>query len=302
MVKSTTNSLRNQAKIFSESLTSLALLLLHCVDLMSIHHSITALSLLLLSQGISYASASIYQLSALMTAVETEQSVASANMASSTVAGSKQQIVGIEGKPIGKAEESQDATQRGISPTAQQKIDFSQGALIATGSDLDFALQGQGVFFEVENADGEKVLTRNGRFQISPGNDQVLQDAHGDTVLGEGGPILIDGTLGPVSAARDGTIYQSGEARGKITVVKVEKLEKLLTTRGGFKLDEGADTSTPDPEDFSVHHGMYEASNSNTVNTMAEMMRLQQHYSMAASQISNISSLEQEAIGNLLSL
>jgi len=60
--------------------------------------------------------------------------------------------------------------------------DLSQGSLTKTGSELDFAIEGEG-FFQVETANGPR-LTRSGSFTVSP--EGVIVTSKGDPVLGEG--------------------------------------------------------------------------------------------------------------------
>ncbi|MBS0412237.1 MAG: flagellar hook-basal body complex protein, partial [Proteobacteria bacterium] len=71
--------------------------------------------------------------------------------------------------------------------------DFKQGALNATGSPLDLAIDGKG-FFTVNTAGGPR-YTRDGRFKLDETGKVVTQD--GNAVQGGGGDIVLDPAKGP---------------------------------------------------------------------------------------------------------
>lgn len=80
---------------------------------------------------------------------------------------------------------------------------FTQGNMLATEIDTDFAIDGEG-FFAVRNADGNTYYTRNGRFLFSVGNDgMTLTNTDGEPVLSTtGAPIVL----------------QSGQQANKVTI------------------------------------------------------------------------------------
>lgn len=73
--------------------------------------------------------------------------------------------------------------------TAYMFVDYSQGILQKTDNTLDVAIQGDG-FFVVETKAGN-AYTRKGNFTIN--KDSQLVTRSGDYVLGEAGPIKING-------------------------------------------------------------------------------------------------------------
>ena len=99
--------------------------------------------------------------------------------------------------------------------------DFSQGSLQQTGRDLDFAIDGEGVFFKVQDGATE-AYTRDGAFTISPEGELVTKA--GLPVLGDGGPIVIDPARGPITVADDGNISQDGVAIGQLGPVSYTHL------------------------------------------------------------------------------
>jgi flagellar basal-body rod protein FlgF len=118
-------------------------------------------------------------------------------------------------------------------------VDVTSGALVATGRDLDFAIQGQG-FIVLENGEGE-VYTRNGNMQI----DSTLRlTINGRAVLGEGGPIVLPeydsvhiGSDGVVSVRRRGETQMAQVDRIKLVDIEAADLAKddqgMLVTKGG---------------------------------------------------------------------
>ena len=69
-------------------------------------------------------------------------------------------------------------------------IDFAQGTLQRSGNPLDVAIEGDG-FFAIQQKDGT-TYTRNGSFAVNKNKELVTKD--GSKVLGESGPISINGT------------------------------------------------------------------------------------------------------------
>jgi flagellar basal-body rod protein FlgG len=88
---------------------------------------------------------------------------------------------------------------------ALQEVDFSQGAVQATGNTFDLAIQGPG-FFKVRTPDGD-FLTRNGAFLRGP--DGSLVTNQGFQVMGQGGAIDIPAGR-TITVAGDGQVYVDG--------------------------------------------------------------------------------------------
>ena len=166
--------------------------------------------------------------------------------------------------------------------------DFRQGAIEATGRDLDIAIAGDG-FIAVEGRDGREGYTRNGGFDV--GGDGILRTRSGLTVLGEGGPITVPENA-KIEIGRDGTISafvagntKNGNTLGRIMLVNppAETLAKGLD--GLFRVD-GNQTADADPN-VRVVRGSIEASNVNVVESMVGMIALARQYEMTLKTISN---------------
>jgi flagellar basal-body rod protein FlgF len=94
---------------------------------------------------------------------------------------------------------------------------LAQGALTATGSQFDFAIEGDG-FFLVQTPDGDR-LTRAGNFSRSAEGELVTSQGH--RVLDVGGaPLFIPPDAGTVDLGRDGSLSASGRLIGQIGVVQ----------------------------------------------------------------------------------
>ncbi|MFH1760140.1 MAG: flagellar basal-body rod protein FlgF [bacterium] len=145
------------------------------------------------------------------------------------------------------------------------KIDFSPGPLVQTGGTLDLAIDGKG-FFTVDTNDGVQ-YTRNGSFTIS--NDGEIVDLNGNRLLGEDGPLFIQGNR--VTISPGGYVDVDGAIMGRVNVVdfqdptKLEKVGACLFRNFGEELPQTV-------ENIKLHQGYLETSNVNTVETMVKMM------------------------------
>lgn len=145
-------------------------------------------------------------------------------------------------------------------------LNFEGGMPVETGSELDFAIEGDG-FFVVLTKEGER-YTRNGKFTID--HEKRLVTAEGDPVLGKGGEITLDGKQ--ISVERDGTISVDNTV---VDVLRVVDFKDRSAVRNAGKnllvnTDEKNEELTPD--NYTVRQGFYEASNVNVVREMIEMI------------------------------
>jgi flagellar basal body rod protein FlgG len=122
----------------------------------------------------------------------------------------------------------------GAPPTPVHSTDLRQGTLRATARPLDVALDGPG-FLVVDTPAGER-LTRGGSLTLDA--DGRLVDAHGDPLLGELGPLVLNGM--DVRVEADGTLQVDGAPAGQLRVVLPEKGARLLKEGSGRFRCEGA--------------------------------------------------------------
>ncbi len=173
--------------------------------------------------------------------------------------------------------------------------DFGQGALKQTGRSLDFAIEAEGVFFQIQNGNGE-LYTRDGAFTINP--EGLLTTQKGLPVLGDGGPIFVDPELGPLSVAMDGTITQDDQPVGRLTVVRFDNLAVLEKTGGGLYRN----TSNLQPvaaNDAQIRQGMLEGSNVNTLAQITNLIEINRAYERVSKMIENTNDLSRRSVERL---
>jgi len=70
----------------------------------------------------------------------------------------------------------------------ESPLDLSTGSIEKTDDPLNVAIQGQG-FFEVETAEGERLYTRSGDFQVDP--QGMVTTPHGHKLMSSAGPVQL---------------------------------------------------------------------------------------------------------------
>lgn len=161
-------------------------------------------------------------------------------------------------------------------------VDFSPGPQIATGRDLDIAIQGQG-WIAVQGLDGREGYTRAGDLSVSA--DGVLTTATGLPVLGDSGPLSIP-AFTKIEIGSDGTISIVPQGQGPETVASVGRIRLVDAANDG--LVRGADgllrlaDGTDAPADASVRviAGALEGSNVDPADGLAQMIMLSRQFEM----------------------
>ena len=177
--------------------------------------------------------------------------------------------------------------------------DFSQGSLEQTGRTLDFAIEGEGVFFRVEDANAQgtgEAYTRDGAFALSP--EGVLVTKAGRPVLGDGGPITIDPAQGPITVAADGTISQGETVVGQLSLARFEDLGVL--SKDGDGLYRNASNAVPiDAAGAQIRQGMLEGSNVNPLIEITNLIEISRAYERATRMVENVQDLSRRAVERL---
>ena len=160
--------------------------------------------------------------------------------------------------------------------------DFTQGAVINTGRDLDVSIQGRG-FIAVQDPEGNEAYTRAGDLHLDTGG--LLRTGAGHLVLGDGGPLAIPPN-NSLLIGGDGTVSVQPIGQGPETLAIVDRI-KLVdpdTTRlskgtdGLFRLPDG-ETAAANAE-VRVTSGSLEQSNVNVAKTLVNMIELSRQYEM----------------------
>lgn len=161
-------------------------------------------------------------------------------------------------------------------------INFSQGATVNTGRDMDVAVGGNG-FIAVQGRDGLEGYTRAGDLRVSA--EGFLETGAGHPVMGNGGPI----TLPPyekLDIASDGTIsiIPLGQAETEVAVIDRIKLVnpqqgELEKGEDGLLRLKNGDVAEADA-DVKLMTGSLESSNVNAVSSLVNMIELSRQFEM----------------------
>jgi flagellar basal-body rod protein FlgG len=173
-----------------------------------------------------------------------------------------------------------------------QLTDFSQGALLSTGNQLDLAFQSQG-FFTIRTPDGIR-YTRDGRFLRDA--QGVLSTVEGFQVLNSGGqPITLP--EGNISVGADGTIYSGTTTVARLGLAIFANPEaELVRTRGNYFSGPAQSTGTGAA---SVSQGVLEGSNANPTSLMTDLVEVVRSYEMAQKMVQNEDEITGKTIASL---
>ena len=141
------------------------------------------------------------------------------------------------------------------------------GIMRNTGNDFDMAMEGKG-FFTVETPQGVR-YTRNGTFAKNIQGELTNQDGY--RVLGQNGPIRIQGTAMTVSD--DGRVLVDSQPVGTLRIVEFADEKQL--TKEGASLFAAPPGQNGNPATGGVRQGFLEMSN---VNVISEMVNLIANY------------------------
>lgn len=171
---------------------------------------------------------------------------------------------------------------RAYAMTERPATDFSAGAMIETGRDLDVSVSGAG-FMAVQAPDGSEAYVRTGSLNVDALG--VLRAGNGMAVMGNGGPIAVPPEQ-KIEVGEDGTISIRGLGEDPRVMAVVDRL-KLVNpdTKGMVK---GADglihTSSGQAADADVNvkvvSGFLEASNVNAVEEMTSVLALSRQFEL----------------------
>jgi flagellar basal-body rod protein FlgF len=161
-------------------------------------------------------------------------------------------------------------------------FDVTVGATMATGRDLDVAVQGSG-FIAVQGPDGREAYTRAGDLRVD--NNGQLRTGTGLAVLGEAGPVAIPPNASLLIGG-DGTVSivplgQGPETRAEVGRIKLVNpaTEDLAKGQDGlFRMKDGSDA--PADATTRLMSGVLESSNVNVADAMVNMIELSRRFDM----------------------
>ncbi|HCB08831.1 MAG: flagellar basal-body rod protein FlgF [Pseudomonadota bacterium] len=224
-------------------------------------------------------------------------SIRANNLANAQTNGFKAQLEQARSMPV----YGEGLPSRVFAMTESPANNYEDGPLIQTGRDLDVAIQGDG-WFAVQDEQGNEAYSRDGNFQLGP--DGVLEDVHGNPVMGDAGPIFLPVPLDNLNIAADGTISVRpqgapaavNEEVGRLKLVKPEYSDLQRGNDGLFRQKDG--TIAAADETVSVMTGMLEGSNVNAIDEMVNMISLQRHYELQVKMMKKADTLDTR--GNML--
>jgi flagellar basal-body rod protein FlgF len=212
------------------------------------------------------------------------------NLANANTTGFKAELSAFQSLPV-----QGDGLQTRINGVAQGiGFDTTQGNQMATGNDLDIAVQGNG-WIAVQTPDGNEAYTRAGNLRIDA--DGLLTDMRGNAVMGGGGPITIP-QAASVKIGGDGTISVVPLGQSPNTLTTTDRIK--LVNPGDEQLQAGSDglmhtrDGNPAEADANVRvvSGELESSNVNPSEVLVKMISLSREYEM---QVRSIKSADENA-------
>lgn len=161
-------------------------------------------------------------------------------------------------------------------------IDFSGGATMTTGRELDMRINGEG-WFVVQADDGSEALSRRGDMHID--ETGFLYNGAGQLVLGQGGPVVIPDHESLVIGG-DGTISIRGAGQAANALTAIDKIKLVNPNMDDIQRGDDGLFKSKTGEGFDVDvtvgvtGGALEASNVNIVDSMVKMMEYSRFYEM----------------------
>lgn len=182
-------------------------------------------------------------------------------------------------------------------------VDFTPGAMMQTGRDMDIALNGRG-FIAVEGQDGQEAYVRAGNLSIDVfGN---LLTGNGLPVIGNAGPINLPdfdkfqvGTDGVISIVIKGSPPDALAQVDRVKLVNPD-LTTLVKKEDGLLYQINQEEVLADPA-MEVSSGFLESSNVNPVEEMIRVMTLSRQYEMSV-KIMNTAKQNSETSAQLLQM
>lgn len=171
---------------------------------------------------------------------------------------------------------------RAFAMSERPATDFTPGALVETGRDLDVAVSGPG-WIAVQNPDGGESYVRTGSLNVDALG--VLRAGNGMPVMGNGGPIAVPPEQ-KIEIGQDGTVSIRAMGEGPRVMAEVDRIK--LVNPDLRNMNKGLDGSIrtkdgqPAPFDANVQlvSGFQEASNVNAVDEMTSVLALAKQFEL----------------------
>jgi flagellar basal-body rod protein FlgF len=175
-------------------------------------------------------------------------------------------------------------------------FDGKQGAIIATGSPLDVAVNGKG-WFVVQDHSGNEAYTRAGSLTLDKNGTVMTSSGH--VVMGNAGPLILPENQ-KVEIGADGTISVRPIGQGpealveadRMKLVKIDPKEMYRGLDGLFRRKDGEYANTD--QTVRLATGVVEGSNVNAVSSLIKMINLSRQYEMQVKMMETAKELDQQ--------
>ena len=187
---------------------------------------------------------------------------------------------------------------------------YTQGSMLETGNDFDFAIEGKG-FFMVRTQDGSIGYTRNGSFGLAPGVEGLtISDSDGNPLLDTtGSAIVIDEMYNPSKLAIDeyGELTYPDDTNNQVSIGITVGLAQFnnpggLEKSSGSLLKETEASGLPrfEADDFmleksKIRQRFLEGSNVQAVDEIVNLIVAQRAYEMNSKVITAADQMLQQA-------
>jgi len=192
---------------------------------------------------------------------------------------------------------------RAFALTERPATDFSQGALVETGRDLDVAVSGDG-WLAVQAPDGSEAYVRTASMNVDALG--ILRAGNGMPIMGNGGPIAVPPQQ-QIEVGEDGTISIRAQGEGPRVMAQVDRIKlvqpDLKTMSKGLDGLIHTNDGQPAPADANVRvtSGFLEASNVNAVDEMTSVLALSKQFELHIKMM-NTAKEDDQAMTRVLSI
>ena len=182
-------------------------------------------------------------------------------------------------------------------------IDFTPGALVETGRDLDVAVSGDG-WLAVQAPDGSEAYVRTASMNVDALG--ILRAGNGMPIMGNGGPIAVPPQQ-QIEVGQDGTISIRAQGEGPRVMAQVDRIKlvqpDLKTMSKGLDGLIHTNDGQPAPADANVRvtSGFLEASNVNAVDEMTSVLALSKQFELHIKMM-NTAKEDDQAMTRVLSI
>ena len=192
---------------------------------------------------------------------------------------------------------------RAFALSERPATDFTPGALVETGRDLDVAVSGDG-WLAVQAPDGSEAYVRTASMNVDALG--ILRAGNGMPIMGNGGSIAVPPQQ-QIEVGQDGTISIRAQGEGPRVMAQVDRIKlvqpDLKTMSKGLDGLIHTNDGQPAPADANVQvvSGFLEASNVNAVDEMTSVLALSKQFELHIKMM-NTAKEDDQAMTRVLSI